>query len=96
MADLFKGFLDTIGDFVITILNFLIVGIGTVLGWIVSIFPTSPFSKPVATPELINVGWLTWLLPFPTMIQHTLLLATAVLAYYGIRVLARWIKLVKS
>lgn len=96
MADLFKGFLDTIGDFIITILNYLIAGIGIVLGWIVSIFPNSPFSKPATTPDLINVGWLTWLLPFPTMIQHTILLATAVLTYYGIRVLARWIKLVKS
>jgi len=96
MAEMFKGFLEAIGDFIITILNYLIAGIGIVLGWIVSIFPDSPFSKPVTPPDLINVGWITWLLPFPTMIQHTLLLATAVLTYYGIRVLARWIKLVRS
>lgn len=96
MADLFGGFLDAIGDFIITILNYLITGIGIVLGWIVSIFPNSPFQKPTETPELINLGWITWLLPFPTMIKHTLLLATAVLTYYGIRVLARWIKLVRS
>jgi low affinity Fe/Cu permease len=96
MADLFKGFLDTVGDFIITIINFLITGVGIVLGWIVSIFPDSPFSNPATPPELINLGWITWLLPFPTMIQHTIVLATAVLTYYGIRVLARWVKLVKS
>lgn len=89
-------FLEGIGNFIITIINYLIAGVGIVLGWILSLFPKSPFSEPVAAPESVNLGWLSWLIPFPTMIKHTLLLCTAILAYYAIRVLARWIKVVKS
>lgn len=97
MADLFSTFLNTIGDFIITILNYLIAGIGTVLGWIISVFPNSPFQGETSTPPAsINLGWITWFIPFPTMFTHALLLATAVLTYYGIRVLARWIKVVRS
>lgn len=97
MADLFGTFLDTIGDFIITIINFLITGIGTVLGWIISVFPDSPFQKDsAAVPDSINLGWITWFIPFPTMFAHATVLAAAVLTYYGIRVLARWIKVVRS
>ncbi len=96
MAELFGGFLEAIGDFIITVLNYLIAGIGIVLGWIVSLFPDSPFQKPKDIPEVINLGWITWLLPFPTMILHATLLAGAILTYYGIRVLARWIKMVRN
>lgn len=96
MADLFGGFLETIGDFIITIVNYLIAGIGIVLGWIVSLFPSSPFQKPVEVPGVVNLSWITWLLPFPTMFVHATLLAGAILTYYGIRVLARWIKVVRN
>lgn len=96
MTELFGKFLDTVGDFIITIINYLIVGVGTVLGWAVSIFPDSPFQGASTKPDMINLGWITWFIPFPTMFAHAMVLAGAVLTYYGIRVLARWIKMVRS
>ena len=88
--------LEGLGDFLILIFNYLIAGVGVVLGWIVQLFPDSPFSEPAAPPDLVNLGWVTWLIPFPQMIVDTFYLAAAIGTYYAIRVLARWIKLVRS
>ena len=88
--------MEWLSDFIIDILNYLIVGVGTVLSWIVQFFPDSPFSEPDLPPDTINLGFITWLIPFPTMIQHAIGLAGAILIYYSIRVLARWIKLIRS
>jgi hypothetical protein len=78
--------------------NFLISGIGTVLGWILSIFPDSPFSGPEKAPDGsgVNLGWITWLLDFPTWIKHFAMMLGAIMAFYGIRVLARWVKMVRG
>ena len=88
--------MEWLSDFIIDIVNYLILGVATVLGWIVSIFPDSPFSEPAAPPSMVNLGWITWLIPYPTMIVHALALTGAITVYYGIRVLARWIKLIRS
>lgn len=83
-------------DWIIDLVNYLIVGIGIAISWIIQIFPDSPFAQPAAPPKSINLGYVTWLLPFPTMIVHALALTTVILIYYGIRVAARWIKIVKN
>lgn len=88
--------MEWLSNFIVDIINYLILGIGTTLGWIVSFFPDSPFSEPSAPPDTVNLGWITWLIPFPTMILHAIGLASAILVYYSIRVLARWIKLIRS
>lgn len=88
--------LDGFANILVTLFNYLITGVGIVLGWIVQLFPDSPFSEPSAPPDLVNLGWITWLIPFPDMILDTFYLAGAILTYYSYRVLARWIKLVRS
>lgn len=96
MAEFFSTILNGLADFFITIINFLITGVATVLGWIVALFPNSPFKEPVNPPEGVMLGWLAWFFPFTTAIAHTALLATAILTYYAYRVLARWIKLARG
>jgi len=85
-----------IGDFLVELINYIIEGVGVVLGWIIDLFPDSPFANPVSPPEIVNLGWITWLIDFPTMIVHAFYLASAILVYYSIRVLARWIKIARG
>lgn len=88
--------LKYLGDFIITIINYLLNGINIVLGWIINLFPDSPFSQPLQIPEGVQLGWIAWFFPFKAALIHASLLATAILTYYAYRVLARWIKLAKG
>lgn len=83
-------------DFIVGTINYLIAGVGIVLGWIIGIFPDSPFSEPAAPPASINLGWITWLIDFPVMIIHASALTACIIVYYAIRVLGRWIKIVRE
>lgn len=83
-------------DWFVQLINYLITGIGITLSWVLQIFPDTPFGEPAAPPGGINIGWITWLIDFPTMIIHASALTACVLLYYAIRVIARWIKLVRS
>lgn len=96
MEEFFTTILNGLGDFFITIINFLLTGVSIVLGWIVALFPDSPFKEPAGVPEGVQLGWLAWFFPFTTAIAHTALLAAAILTYYAYRVLARWIKLARG
>lgn len=88
--------MEWLSDFFIDLINYLITGVGVVLGWIIGFFPNSPFAEPTGPPSSVNLGFITWLIDFPTMILHAIALASAILVFYSIRVLARWIKLIRS
>ena len=87
--------MQAIANFIVDIINYLIVGVGTVLGWIAYLFPKTPFTTS-SPPDSVNLGYITYFLPFPTMLLHATILCGAILAYYAIRVLARWIKMVRD
>lgn len=84
------------GDFLIDIVNYLIAGVGTVLGWILNLFPDSPFSTPSAPSNDIVLSYIAWVIPFNQMFIHFVFILEAILAFYLIRVLARWIKVVRD
>lgn len=82
---------------VVDIINLIIDGLALVLEWVIGLLPDSPFTEMrTEKPEGINLGHITWFIPFPTMISHFALFLVAVGTYYVYRVLARWIKLVRS
>lgn len=83
-------------DFIIKIINYIIAGIGAALSWLLDLLPNSPFGNPAASPGSINLGYITWLIPFPTMFVHLLGLVGAISIYYVIRVAARWIKIARN
>lgn len=83
-------------NFFISLINYLIAGIGAVLKWVIDLFPDSPFSSPSAAPGSINLGYVTWVLDFPTWILHLAAMLTAIGVYYLIRVLARWVKVARQ
>lgn len=84
------------GDFIIDMCNIIIEMLGAVVGGLFMLFPDSPFRSPETPPDTINLGWITWLFDFPTWILHFSLIVTAIATYYIIRVVARWVKLVRS
>lgn len=83
-------------NFFIRFINYLIAGIGEVFSWAIALLPDSPFSVPASPPGSINLGWLSWFIPFPTMIAHVILLVTAIGIYYAIRVVMRWVKVARG
>ena len=77
--------------------NLVIESIGSAIAWILDLFPLSPFTQlNTDKPEIINLGHITWFIPFPTIIIHFTIFLTAVGFYYMYRVIARWLKVVRS
>lgn len=84
-------------DILIEFFNLVIEGIAVVISWVLNLFPDSPTQEWVnAKPDGINLGWLTWFIPFPTMLLHLVVLLTAIGIYYIYRLIGRWIKVVRS
>lgn len=83
-------------DFFVKLINYLIAGVGAALTWALALFPQTPFQEPVKPPDIIDLGYITWLLDFPTWLKHLSLLLIAIGGWYTIRVVARWIKLARD
>lgn len=77
--------------------QWLIDGLAVVLGWIISILPDSPISEFNAeTPDNVVLGYITYFIPFPTMLLHFTAILSCIAIYYVYRVIARWLKLVRG
>lgn len=96
MEGFFEGIFQGLADFIVMIFNFLIKGVGIVLSWIALLFPDTPFKEPLSPPDAVNLSHIAWFIPYTDMILHAGLLCTAIITYYSIRVLARWIKMVRN
>lgn len=81
---------------IISGVNKLISGVGEGILLVLNLLPDSPWSDPAKAPDTINLGYVTWAIPFPTMLAHLALLLTAIGVYYVVRVLARWIKVARD
>lgn len=88
--------MESVGQFFIDLLNLIIAGLGAVLVGLLELFPDTPFSRPSAPPGGIKLGYVTWLIDFPTMLSHLAAFLVAVISYYAIRVIARWLKIVRG
>lgn len=83
-------------NFFIKLINYCISGAGAAILWVIGLLPDSPFSAPAGPPRSVDLGYVTWLIPFPTMIAHMLVLLGAIAIYYIIRVAARWVKVARG
>lgn len=88
--------MDFIGDFLIDFINLVILGLSEVINLLLFLFPDTPFGQPSTPPDAINLGWITWVFDFPTWIAHFALILMAIAFYYAIRIVARWLKVVRS
>ncbi len=74
------------------IINGMIEDIGTACDDIIAFLPASPFHWNMA----LDNNWLAWinyLFPVQEALTHISTYATAVIVYYGIRIVLRWIKM---
>ncbi len=84
-------------DVFIDVINWFFEGLGEILLFLFSLFPDSPFlNMSDDPPDGVNLGYITWMIPFPTMILHLGLFLVAVASYYAFRIVARWVELVRS
>ncbi|MCY9543469.1 hypothetical protein [Paenibacillus alvei] len=81
---------------IVKFLNSIIKGVGAALTWVIGLLPDSPFQSPSQPPDSVNLGYVTWLIDFPTMIQHLTFVLGAIGIYYIVRVIGRWIKVSRS
>lgn len=72
--------------------NWLLNCIADSLIWLINLLPDSPFQGSHAVPSSIDLGYVTWAIPFPTMIAHFALLLGAITTYYTLRIALRWVK----
>lgn len=75
----------------IGIFNAIIKGFGVVLTAILSLLPKSPF---VFVSSINNkyLGYINYFLPVTSAVAHLELFVAAVLIYYGLRVVLKWVK----
>jgi hypothetical protein len=84
-------------DVFVDFFNWVLGGLGEGLSWILGLLPRSPFADwQQDPPEEINLGYITWFIPFPTMILHFGTYLVTIGIYYLYRIIARWLKLVRS
>jgi len=79
----------------IAIFNAIISSLGTILQAMLLLLPTSPFNFVLS----IDNQWIKamcWIFPFAQVVAHLQIYCTAVITYYAIRVVLRWIKVVGS
>lgn len=75
----------------ITIINLIIKNIGAVISVVVLLLPESPF----LWTQGIEAKWfrvMNWIFPIDGIVAHLTIYCTAVLTYYFLRVILRWIK----
>jgi hypothetical protein len=73
------------------LINGLISLIGVAITAVLSLLPNSPFNFV----QNINSTWLTainWIMPVASVVAHLELFVSAVIIYYGIRIVLRWVK----
>jgi hypothetical protein len=84
-------------DVFIEFANWLLDGLSEGLTWVISLLPSSPFSNwDTAPPDEIELGYITWFIPFPTMLIHFAGFLVSLSVYYLYRVIARWLKVARS
>lgn len=82
-------------DFIIKLINLIIKALGTVLGWIFSLLPPSPFQIIDNSSVQEYLGNLAWIVPFSQILSILELWLSAVALYYIASIVLRWVKAIK-
>lgn len=78
-----------------SVLNFLIDNFTLIANSVLTLLPDSPFDMIVSTDNAI-VQNMNYLFPIAGAVAHLEIYVSAVAIWYGIRVVARWIKVSSS
>lgn len=76
---------------VLEAVNFIVLGVGTVLETVLGLLPTMP-DVPADSAPAEAVGWLNWLLPIAGLLTAAAAFVACYLAYLLIKTIGRWVK----
>lgn len=82
-------------DTVISILNYIISGLGTIITGILSILPASPFSAIDNSSVAEYLGYLNWIIPLDQIIAILEVWLIAIATFYIISIALRWVKAIQ-
>lgn len=82
-------------NFLVSFLNLLIKGLGSVVQFIFSILPNSPFSTIVNSPISEWLGTLNFFVPVSEILAISQTWLTAVGVYYIYQIVLRWVKAIE-
>lgn len=78
----------------VAIINKFIESIGTLVGALFLLLPSSPFQN-IPSLDGTWISYINYFIPVGTILAHTALYITAVGAYYLIRIALRWAKAIE-
>lgn len=80
--------------FIIGLFNLIIKALGTILGGLISILPNSPFLL-LESLDIPFLDSLNWIIPVSVMVSILSYWVGAILIYYGVQVVLRWVKAIQ-
>lgn len=84
-------------DVFVDFFNWILDGCAEGIIWLVEFLPKSPtqsFSNE--KPEMVTLSYISWFIPFPTLLLHFTAILTAIGVYYIYRIIGRWLKVVRG
>jgi hypothetical protein len=83
-----------IADWFIGVIQSIIDGLGQALTWLVNALPESPFSA-LSNLSSNYMKWLNWLVPINQMVTILEAWTAAIIVYYLLVVILRWVKAIQ-
>lgn len=81
------------GDWIVTFINNLIKGLGTVLNFLLGWLPPSPFHLLDVSPIAPYLPYINYFIPLSEMVSVAELWLTAIGVYYIYHAVLNWIKI---
>lgn len=90
-----QAILSGLGNFCITLCNYLIEGLGAVVALVMQILPDSPFLFVMDSPVGQYAAQLNWILPISECIATLEMWLSAIIIYYSVQAVLRWAKAIE-
>lgn len=96
LISLFSWVIDAIYNVLVAVINAIVTVFCTFFDLVLNLLPTMSVSAPVSLDgESQFMGILNWFLPIGHIVNSITLYGTAMLLYFGVGPILRWIKVVK-
>lgn len=82
-------------DWIIGVLNSIIKGLASVLGWFVNLLPASPFEILDNSPIGQYLPVINWFVPVQSIVNTLTAWITAIATYYLVQIILRWAKAIE-
>lgn len=90
-----QAILSGLGNFLISVGNHIISGLGLVVSVILQLLPDSPFLFLMDSPVGQYASYINWILPIRECIATLELWISAIIVYYCYQAVLRWAKAIE-